>query len=68
MKTKFCIYCGCDKPFDPTQKRWSKASGFFGGRCWDCQKETVRKATKAYYAKKKVEKQVEKVLYAKGAV
>lgn len=28
--------CGCQKPYDPTAKRDSKASGFYGANCWDC--------------------------------
>jgi len=33
---KVCKVCGLTKPFDPTQKRSSKASGFMGRRCWSC--------------------------------
>lgn len=33
---KYCSYCGKDKPYDSNAKRHSKASKFFGLRCWDC--------------------------------
>lgn len=31
-----CSCCGLEKPWDPTQKRESKASGFSGALCWWC--------------------------------
>ena len=33
---KYCKYCGKDKPCNLTAKRYSKAYGFQGARCWDC--------------------------------
>lgn len=40
---RYCNYCGCAKPFNPAAKKWSKASGFMGARCWDCARlEKVR--------------------------
>jgi len=34
---KYCKYCEKDKPYDPTAKKNSKASGFQRARCWDCE-------------------------------
>lgn len=40
---RYCCYCKATKTFDASAKKWSKASGFLGARCWDCVKlEKVR--------------------------
>jgi len=36
MEMRYCKYCNQNKPFDHSQQRLSKASGFMGARCWDC--------------------------------
>lgn len=33
---RLCIYCGCEKFYNGTAKPKSKASGFYGLKCWDC--------------------------------
>lgn len=33
---RFCEYCQEQKPFDPTQAQYAKASGFRGSKCWAC--------------------------------
>lgn len=38
---KLCVYCGFLKPYFPQEKRHSKASGFFGARCWSCRAISV---------------------------
>ena len=40
---KHCITCNKVKPFDPTAKKGSKASGFMGSECWTCY--VIRKRT-----------------------
>lgn len=48
-QTKVCKICAQEKPFDPTQKRESKANGFVGNTCVDCaraiSREIARQAT-----------------------
>ena len=34
---RLCVYCGCDKPYDPSVPQNRKARGFAGARCWDCK-------------------------------
>ena len=36
MTTKVCKSCGQTKPYDPSAKQHSKASGFHGSKCWPC--------------------------------
>ena len=36
---RFCKSCGLDKPYNPSAKKNSKASGFHGRVCWDCYLE-----------------------------
>ena len=54
MTTKYirlCICCGKAFDFDPSKKRNSKASGFYGQRAWACwiraHRERVRSKAKA---------------------
>lgn len=42
MATKLCKVCGCEKPYFPEEKKDSKASGFFGKKCWDCHLDADR--------------------------
>lgn len=33
---RLCPLCQTEKPYDPTQKARSRASGFYDPYCWDC--------------------------------
>jgi len=35
--TRYCLQCGKKKPYDPTKKPQTKASGFYGHCCWECR-------------------------------
>lgn len=39
---RLCKECNQLKPYEPTQRRQSKASGFMGNICWNCFVETQR--------------------------
>jgi len=43
---RYCSYCGENKPYNPTAKRHSVASGFHMGRCWACFTEYNRARSK----------------------
>lgn len=42
MGVRICSKCGCEKPYDRSQKKYSKASGFFASKCWECYTEVNR--------------------------
>ena len=39
---RVCKVCGLPKPYDPGAKQKSKASGFYGAKCWDCHLDAQR--------------------------
>jgi hypothetical protein len=53
--TKLCKVCGELRPHNPDKARRSKASGFFGAKCWGCylvhKAEGNNAASKRWYAK-----------------
>lgn len=40
---RLCNKCNCEKPYDETKSRESRANGFVGKTCFDCY-EAIRKA------------------------
>jgi hypothetical protein len=52
---KVCSICKELRPYDATQERRSKASGFFGAKCWTCYLEHKKPgnllASKRWYEK-----------------
>ena len=68
-QTRICNICNQEKPYNPAEKRNSIASGFYGMRCWSCQRISQYGAQARYYNKKVAEAEAAKKREAaKGAV
>lgn len=48
---RYCKYCNCSKPFNPSFPQESKARGFAGARCWDCKLANSRSYIKTWQQK-----------------
>ena len=50
---KLCPQCDSLKPYDPSAKAKSKASGFHQAVCWDCYLVNQKKKVNDYYYREK---------------
>jgi len=48
-KTRYCIQCAQQKPYDPTAKRGTVEAGFKGHSCWDCFKAQRKAGAKLFW-------------------